>query len=133
MLNKLFNQVIERVSVNQQHIVVTGLSRSGKSTLFTSLMAQLFQRIYGNDAHQPMPLLKTLPLHRLVDVEFVENDDNTPRFPYQEHFNRLKQLSEHLLAKINEKGAQAATTGFLARRLGMATLSLLTINLQHNQ
>ena len=91
MLNKLFNQVIERVSVNQQHIVVTGLSRSGKSTLFTSLMAQLFQRIYGNDAHQPMPLLKALPLDRLVDVEFVENDDNTPRFPYQEHFNRLKQ------------------------------------------
>lgn len=91
VFNKLFNQVIEKVSVNQQHIVVTGLSRSGKSTLFTSLMAQLLQRTYGGDDHQPLPLLKTLPLDRLVDVEFVDNDDDTPRFPYQEHFNQLKQ------------------------------------------
>jgi putative membrane protein len=40
----------------------------------------------------------------------------------------LKQLSEHLLAKVAEKGAQAATTGFLVRRLGLATMHLLTIN-----
>lgn len=39
----------------------------------------------------------------------------------------LKQLSEQLLTLVAEKGAQAATTGFLVRRLGMATLNLLTI------
>ena len=39
----------------------------------------------------------------------------------------LKQLSEHLLAKVAEKGAQAATTGFLLRRLGLATVALLSI------
>lgn len=39
----------------------------------------------------------------------------------------LKQLSEHLLAKIAEKGAQAATTGFLVRRLGMATIDMLSV------
>ncbi len=39
----------------------------------------------------------------------------------------LKQLSEQLLTLVAEKGAQAATTGFLVRRIGMATLNLLTI------
>lgn len=38
-----------------------------------------------------------------------------------------QQLSEQLLTKLAEKGAQAATTGFLLRRLGLATINLLTI------
>jgi hypothetical protein len=91
VLGKLFNQIVDRVSVDHQQIVVTGLSRSGKSTLFTSLMAQLLQCTYGGDEHQSLPLLSSLPLERLLSVDFVANEDETPRFAYQQHFEQLKR------------------------------------------
>lgn len=91
MFKKILAKVVDHVTVDQHQIVVTGLSRSGKSTLLTSLMAQLLQRTYGGDDHQPMPLLKALPLDRLSDVVFVANDDDTSAFPFQQHFDQLKQ------------------------------------------
>jgi predicted YcjX-like family ATPase len=91
VLSQFLNHIVDRIRVDQHHIVVTGLSRSGKSTLFTSLMAQLLQRTYGGDEHQPLPLLSSLPIERLLSVDFVANDDGTPAFSYQQHFEQLKQ------------------------------------------
>jgi len=71
-----------------KHIVVTGLSRSGKSTLFTSLMAQLMQRAQGKTTRDSLPFLTALPADRIESVSLYAVDD-VPFFPYQQNMQAL--------------------------------------------
>jgi hypothetical protein len=71
-----------------KHIVVTGLSRSGKSTLFTSLMAQLMQRAQGQMTHDSLPFLSALPANRVEKVALYAVD-GVPFFPYQQNMQAL--------------------------------------------
>jgi len=71
-------------------IAVTGLSRSGKSMLFTSLMWQLKQRTSPNKAYA-LPLLKSLPLDLVESVEILSLKNEVQPFPYQTHLADLKQ------------------------------------------
>lgn len=76
------------IQTSEQHILVTGLSRSGKSTLLTSLMAQLSTRAEHPIDH--LPLLFALPPERLVRVVLTQVKDNQ-RFPYEENLSALQQ------------------------------------------
>jgi predicted YcjX-like family ATPase len=71
-----------------KHIVVTGLSRSGKSTLFTSLMAQLIQRSQAQTTQDSLPFLTALPINRIEKVSLYALD-NVPFFPYQQNMQAL--------------------------------------------
>jgi hypothetical protein len=71
-----------------KHIVVTGLSRSGKSTLFTSLMAQLIQRSQAQTTQDSLPFLTVLPVNRIEKVSLYALD-NVPFFPYQQNMQAL--------------------------------------------
>ena len=81
---------IELLNRTEKHIVVTGLSRSGKSTLFTSLMAQLNYRAQGlgGGGYDGLPLLSVLPSRLVQSVELVEWK-NSPAFPYQHNLQTL--------------------------------------------
>ena len=74
--------------VDEKHIVVTGLSRSGKSTLFTSLIAQLIHRSKVGAVYDGLPLLSILPSDRVVDIQLYELKDHQP-FPYLDNMNAL--------------------------------------------
>ncbi|MEG3765216.1 YcjX family protein, partial [Alteromonas sp. 14N.309.X.WAT.G.H12] len=65
---------------------ITGLSRSGKSMLFTSLMTILKYR--SEEQYQCLPLLKRLPVE-LVDAMWLEPLDDFPMFPIEEHMASL--------------------------------------------
>lgn len=88
---QMWQQRIDRMRTQQHHIAITGLSRSGKSTLFTSLMAQLLQSMQAIHRHHPLPLLHHLPIQRLQHLAFVDNDAGVASFPYLQHFNQLAQ------------------------------------------
>ncbi len=66
---------------------ITGLSRSGKSMLFTSLMTILKYR--SEQQYQCLPLLKYLPME-LVDSMWLEPIDDFPLFPIDEHTASLE-------------------------------------------
>lgn len=67
---------------------ITGLSRSGKSMLFTSLMTILKYR--SEEQYQCLPLLKRLPVE-LVDAMWLEPLDDFPMFPIEEHIASLEK------------------------------------------
>lgn len=65
---------------------ITGLSRSGKSMLFTSLMTVLKYR--NEEQYECLPLLRYLPME-LVDSMWVEPVEGLPEFPLDEHIQSL--------------------------------------------
>ncbi|MBD3587473.1 YcjX family protein [Salinimonas sp. HHU 13199] len=65
---------------------ITGLSRSGKSTLFTSLMTMLKYRSEGG--YQCLPLLEYLPAE-LVEHMWIEPIDGFEMFPVEQHIEAL--------------------------------------------
>ncbi|MDO6475421.1 YcjX family protein [Alteromonas sp. 1_MG-2023] len=67
---------------------ITGLSRSGKSMLFTSLMTILKYR--SEHQYQCLPLLKHLPAE-LVDSMWLEPVDDFPLFPIDDHIASLEK------------------------------------------
>lgn len=73
-------------SQDVHHIVMTGLSRSGKSMLFTSLMALLLER---HRASASLPLLKALPLDRVASVDVRPIAGETV-FPLADHLDALQ-------------------------------------------
>lgn len=86
----MFLNPIDFINRTEKHIVVTGLSRSGKSTLFTSLMAQLQYRAHGLGigGYDGLPLLSVLPSRLVQAVELVAWSDS-PAFPYQHNLESL--------------------------------------------
>ena len=86
------NQLLDRVDQwidREQHIVITGLSRSGKSMLFTALIAQLNQRV-AND-FDPLPLLTSIPRERIERVELQTHFDGLAGFPFADNLIKLQQ------------------------------------------
>jgi predicted YcjX-like family ATPase len=67
---------------------ITGLSRSGKSMLFTSLMTILKYR--SEQHYNCLPLLKRLPIE-LVEHMWVEPIDGYTMFPIDEHLAALER------------------------------------------
>ena len=94
-LSKRFEQAVNSgvggldafLSRRVHHVVITGLSRSGKSMFFTSLMTLLGQRV--NESADHLPLLQSLP------KELVESFDLRPIvdedvFPFDECLQTLQ-------------------------------------------
>lgn len=73
---------------SRHRFTITGLSRSGKSMLFTSLMTILKYR--SEQQYQCLPLLRYLPMD-LVDNMWVEPLDDLPEFPVAEHMAALER------------------------------------------
>lgn len=69
-------------------ITITGLSRSGKSMLFTSLMTTLKQRSEGN--YNCLPLLESLPVE-LVESVGLDSIDGYELFPIEGHLQSLER------------------------------------------
>lgn len=74
---------------SEQHIVITGLSRSGKSMLFTALIAQLNQRVHND--YDPLPLLKAIPRDRIERVDLQTHIGGLADFPFAENILKLQQ------------------------------------------
>ena len=75
------------VSRETHHVIITGLSRSGKSMFFTTLMSLFGQRVNGTADH--LPLLSSLPL------ELIESFDLRPIngeevFPFDDCLEKLQ-------------------------------------------
>ncbi|QJR81105.1 GTP-binding protein YcjX [Alteromonas pelagimontana] len=66
---------------------ITGLSRSGKSMLFTSLMTILKYR--SEEKYNCLPLLKRLPVE-LVESMWLEPIKDFPLFPIEQHIAALE-------------------------------------------
>lgn len=79
----------QRVLTKTQHIIVTGLSRSGKSTLLTSMMAHLDHHAQGNNLINKLPLLSSITNERLIDAKLGVWKDET-RFPYDAQIAALQ-------------------------------------------
>lgn len=73
-------------SREHHRFTITGLSRSGKSMLFTSLMTILKYR--SEEQYQCLPLLKRLPME-LVESMWLEPLDDFPMFPIDDHIASL--------------------------------------------
>ncbi|MBU3023763.1 YcjX family protein [Aestuariibacter sp. A3R04] len=67
---------------------ITGLSRSGKTMLFTSLMTILKYRSEGK--HQCLPLLRYLPME-LVESLRMEPLEGFEMFPLEDHLSALER------------------------------------------
>jgi len=67
---------------------ITGLSRSGKSVLFTSLMTVLRYRC--EEGYQSLPLLRYLPME-LVESMRIDPLEGMSEFPLHAHLNALEQ------------------------------------------
>ena len=72
---------------SEHRFTITGLSRSGKSMLFTSLMTVLKYR--SEEQYQCLPLLRYLPME-LVDKMWLEPLGDMPLFPVEEHIRDLE-------------------------------------------
>lgn len=74
-------------SRNIHHVVITGLSRSGKSMFFTSFMSLLSQR--GQQGFDNLPLLKSLPkeLIKSVALKSIQGEEV---FPLHESLEKLQ-------------------------------------------
>lgn len=81
--NKLDDWLIKDV----HKIVITGLSRSGKSMLFTSLMTTLKYRSEEN--YNCLPLLKSLPIE-LVEGMRLDAIESYELFPIKDHLLSLE-------------------------------------------
>ena len=71
---------------SEHRFTITGLSRSGKSMLFTSLMTVLKYR--SEEQYQCLPLLRYLPME-LVDQMWLEPLNDLPMFPVEQHIEDL--------------------------------------------
>jgi len=69
------------------HIVITGLSRSGKSMLFTSLMSLFGQRV--NQAYDNLPLLNVIPRDLVEKFEILPISGEKV-FPLDQHLQMLQ-------------------------------------------
>lgn len=87
-LNQL-DQLADRLTDRDQNIVITGLSRSGKSMLFTALIAQLQQQISQNN-FDALPLLGALPKARLQKIELTTEFPQVTAFPFQSNLAALQ-------------------------------------------
>tara|TARA_Y100001956_G_scaffold17906_1_gene17461 strand:- start:2378 stop:3757 length:1380 start_codon:yes stop_codon:yes gene_type:complete len=79
-------QFAEWFMQSRHRFTITGLSRSGKSMLFTSLMTILKYR--SEQQYQCLPLLRYLPMD-LVENMWVEPLGDLPEFPVEEHMAAL--------------------------------------------
>jgi predicted YcjX-like family ATPase len=86
------NQLFEKITRREKKIIITGLSRSGKSVFFTSLIYLLKARVLdAESARDDLPLLhQALPKSRLQKVKVCPLED-VPPFPYEEALASLKQ------------------------------------------
>ena len=94
-LSDSFDQVINKgvasldtlLSRNVHHVVITGLSRSGKSMFFTTFMSLLSQR--SQLGFDNLPLLKSLPktLIKAVELRPIHGEQ---AFPLDESLARLQ-------------------------------------------
>jgi predicted YcjX-like family ATPase len=79
----------EHLNQERHRVMVTGLSRSGKSVFFTSLMTLLYNRQQGQDL---LPLLHSLPVSRIQSVALqpLSGEDQTPTFPIAQNLEALE-------------------------------------------
>ncbi len=87
LLNKSQHQVDHWFTKETHKIAITGLSRSGKSMLFTSLITTLKYRC--EEHYHCLPLLKNLPSH-LVDSVRIEDVQGCEPFPIHTHIQSLE-------------------------------------------
>lgn len=86
-LNKSYDSLDAILAKKSHHIIITGLSRSGKSMLFTSLMTLFGQRsVQGFDN---LPLLKVLPKEMVESFEVLPIPGQK-HFPLEENIMRLQ-------------------------------------------
>jgi predicted YcjX-like family ATPase len=107
------NQRLTNLLTSERHIIITGLSRSGKSTLLTSLMAQLNEHANQAGEINRLPFLTRIPANRLVSARLVESDE-AANFDFAANLAQLQQ----------RKWPQATT------RISQFTLEL-TLKRQH--
>ena len=81
-------KVTDWFSRSDNKIAITGLSRSGKSMLFTSLIYLLSERTKGAIDH--LPLLRSLP-KKLIDHITLSNIDETSLFDYEKGLEALSR------------------------------------------
>jgi hypothetical protein len=81
---------LDRLTDREQRLVVTGLSRSGKSTLFTALIAQL-QAQADNPPSRRLPLLKSIPPARLDRVQLCTELPGLAPFPFAHNMAALAE------------------------------------------
>lgn len=75
-------------SKETHRLTITGLSRSGKSMLFTSLITMLKSR--SEDGYACMPLLRYLPPSHVLDMHIAPIDGYKP-FPHLDNLEALKR------------------------------------------
>lgn len=87
LLNKGADNFDEWFAKERHRITITGLSQSGKSMLFTSLMTTLKYRSQEN--YNCLPLLKSLPIE-LVERMWLETPEGFEPFPLESHLRDLE-------------------------------------------
>ncbi|GAB6034535.1 YcjX family protein [Galenea microaerophila] len=89
--SRLVNEGAEQLDAllrRESHdIIITGLSRSGKTMFFTTLMSLLGQRV--NQTIDPLPLLKALP-QPLIESFELRPIPGEPLFPLDQCLNQLQ-------------------------------------------
>lgn len=81
---------LDQLTDREQRLVVTGLSRSGKSTLFTALIAQL-QAQADNPHNYRLPLLKSIPPARLDRLQLCTELPGLAPFPFAQNMAALAE------------------------------------------
>lgn len=82
------NTLADVFSKETHRFTITGLSRSGKSMLFTSLVTMLKSR--SEEGYACLPLLRYLPPSQVLDIRVEPIDGYTP-FPQEENIAALEQ------------------------------------------
>ncbi|MCF6254083.1 MAG: YcjX family protein, partial [Thiomicrorhabdus sp.] len=88
LLTKSSHQLDHWFTQETHKIAITGLSRSGKSMLFTSLITTLKHRC--EDHYHCLPLLKSLPSHLVESVRLEDVKGHQP-FPIRSHIQSLEK------------------------------------------
>jgi len=102
-----------------QVIVLTGMRRTGKSTLLGQLRARSTQGLYINFEDTRLTALEKDDLPRLLEAIEQLAPDNTPLF-----FDEVQVLPswEHLIRTLHDRGRRVVVTGsnasLLSRELG---------------
>jgi len=81
---------LTKLLTSERHIIITGLSRSGKSTLLTSLMAHLSEHATSDGQLNRLPFLLGIPPERLLSAQLVKNDEDAG-FDFDANFAQLQQ------------------------------------------